>query len=49
MTDPVMTTISGNLFAEALRAVEIRHRIVALDAGAPTMPWADVRKKLAAG
>ena len=73
-----MTTISDNLFAEALRlpesaraalaaslidsldttvdadaeaqwAVEIRRRIAALDAGAPTTPWADTRKKIAAG
>ena len=74
-----MTTISDNLFAEALRlpesaraalaaslidsldtttvdadaeaqwAVEIRRRIAALDAGAPTTPWADARKKVAAG
>ena len=35
--------------AESQRAVEIRRRIAALDAGAPTTPWADARKKIAAG
>ena len=34
--------------AEAQWAVEIRRRIAALDAGAPTTPWAEARKKIAA-
>ena len=34
---------------ESQWAVEIRRRIAALDAGAPTTPWADARKKIAAG
>ena len=35
--------------AEAQWAVEIRRRIPALDAGAPTTSWAEGRKKIAAG
>ena len=35
--------------AEAQWAVEIRRRIAALDAGAPTTPWAEARKRIAAG
>ena len=35
--------------AESQWAVEIRRRIAVLDAGAPTTPWADARKKIAAG
>ena len=35
--------------AEAQWAVEIRRRITALDAGAATTPWAEARKKIAAG
>ena len=34
--------------AESQWAVEIRRRIAALDAGAPTTAWADARKKIAA-
>ncbi len=35
--------------AEAQWAVEIRRRIAALDAGAPTTPWDEARKLIAAG
>ncbi len=35
--------------AEAQWAIEIRRRIMALDSGAPTTPWADVRNRLAEG
>ena len=33
---------------ESQWAAEIRRRIAALDAGAPTTPWADARKKITA-
>lgn len=33
--------------AEAEWAAEIRRRIAALDAGAPTMPWDEARKRIA--
>ena len=33
--------------AEAHWAVEIRRRVTALDAGAPTMPWSEARKRIA--
>lgn len=35
--------------AEAQWAIEIRRRIVALDSGAPTTPWADLRNRIAEG
>ena len=34
---------------EAEWAAEIRRRIAALDAGAPTIPWSEARKKIASG
>lgn len=33
--------------AEAHWALEIRRRVAALDAGAPTTPWAEARKRIA--
>lgn len=32
--------------AEAQWAIEIRRRIAAIDAGAPTTPWSEARKRI---
>ena len=47
LIDSLDTTVDAD--AEAQWAVEIRRRIAALDAGAPTTPWAEARKTIAVG
>ena len=47
LIDSLEPTVDAD--AEAQWASEIRRRIAALDAGAPTTPWAEARKKIAAG
>lgn len=39
------TTVDAD--AEAVWAAEIRRRVAALDAGAPTTPWEQARKRIA--
>ena len=47
LIDSLDTVVDAD--AEAQWAAEIRRRIVALDAGAPTTPWDEARKLIAAG
>ena len=47
LIDSLDTVVDAD--AEAQWAVEIRRRIAALDAGAPTTPWDEARKLIAAG
>ena len=47
--DSLDTVADADADAEAQWAVEIRRRIAALDAGAPTTPWDEARKLIAAG
>ena len=46
LIDSLDATVDAD--AEAHWAAEIRRRIAALDAGAPTTPWAEARKRIAA-
>ena len=47
LIDSLDTVVDAD--AEAQWAVEIRRRVAALDAGAPTTPWDEARKLIAAG
>ena len=47
LIDSLDTAVDAD--AEAQWAVEIRRRVAALDAGAPTTPWDEARKLIAAG
>ncbi len=47
MRDGVLAELFVDAFAEAEWAAEIRRRIAKLDAGAPTIPWEDARKRIA--
>ncbi len=47
MRDGALAELFVDAFAEAEWAAEIRRRIAKLDAGAPTIPWEDARKRIA--